>query len=139
MLHQGHEPLRSSKSEAVTHNVRVEVSARYAPEQSLPFLSQWAFFYTVRITNERDETVQLLSRHWVIADEAGHVREVKGEGVVGEQPVLGPGETFQYTSGCELATSSGVMRGTYQMLSVDGAQFDVEIAPFALHEPYTIH
>src|SRR5437899_4638298 len=133
------QPLHASTSEAVTNNVRVEVESQYAPERSQPFQNEWFFDYTVRITNERDETVQLLSRHWIITDATGHSQEVKGPGVVGEQPVLGPGESFQYTSGCQLRTSSGVMRGTYQMLSVDGAQFDVEIAPFALHEPYTIH
>jgi ApaG protein len=93
----------------------------------------------VRITNEGDETVQLLSRHWKITDATGHTEEVKGPGVVGEQPVLAPGESFQYTSGCPLRTSTGLMHGTYQMVDEDGAHFDVEIAAFALHEPYTIH
>jgi ApaG protein len=133
------QPLHASTSEAITNNVRVEVESQYAPERSQPFQSEWFFHYTVRITNERDETVQLLSRHWIIADETGHTEEVKGPGVVGEQPVLAPGESFQYTSGCQLRTSSGVMRGTYQMVTEDGEHFDVEIAPFALHEPYTVH
>jgi ApaG protein len=83
--------------------------------------------------------VQLLSRHWIITDAASHTEEVRGPGVVGEQPVLAPGESFQYTSGCPLKTSTGVMRGTYQMVTGNGAHFDVEIAPFALHEPYTVH
>jgi ApaG protein len=84
--------------------------------------------------------VQLLNRHWIITDASGHVEEVRGPGVVGEQPVLGPGESFQYTSGSRLKTSAGVMRGTYQMvLTESGDHFDVEIAPFALHEPYTVH
>jgi ApaG protein len=81
----------------------------------------------------------LLSRHWVITDATGHTDEVKGPGVVGEQPVLAAGESFQYTSGCPLKTSTGIMRGTYQMVTEDGDHFDVEIAPFALHEPYTVH
>jgi ApaG protein len=133
------QPLHASTSEAVTNNVRVEVESQYAPEHSQPFDNQWFFYYTVRITNEGEETVQLLSRHWVIKDATGHVEEFKGPGVVGEQPVLGPGESFQYTSGCPLKTSTGVMRGTYQMVTGTDHHFDVEIAPFALHEPYTVH
>jgi ApaG protein len=133
------QPLHASSSEAVTNNVRVEVESRYAPELSQPFQSQWVFAYTVRITNEGDSTVQLLSRHWVITDAGGATEEVRGPGVVGEQPVLAPGEAFQYTSRCPLKTSTGVMRGTYQMVTEDGEHFDVEIAPFALHEPYTVH
>jgi ApaG protein len=131
--------MHASSSEAVTNNVRVEVESQYAPEHSQPFQNQWFFHYTVRITNEGDETVQLLSRHWTIVDATGHAEEVKGPGVVGEQPVLAPGESFHYTSGCPLPTSTGVMRGTYQMVDEDGGYFDVEIAPFALHEPYTVH
>lgn len=133
------QPLHASTSEAVTHNVRVEVESQYAAEHSQPFQSQWFFHYTVRITNEGDGSVQLISRHWIITHADGHVDEVRGAGVVGEQPVLGPGESFQYTSGCPLKTSTGLMRGTYQMVTEDGDHFDVEIATFALHEPYTIH
>jgi ApaG protein len=132
-------PLHASSSEAVTNNVRVEVESRYAPELSQPFQSQWVFAYTVRITNEGDETVQLLSRHWIITDATEFAEEVRGPGVVGAQPVLAPGEAFQYTSRCSLKTSSGLMRGTYQMVTEGGDHFDVEIAPFALHEPYTVH
>ena len=131
--------LKGSASEAVTNSVRVEVEAQYVPEKSQPFESEWVFAYTVRITNEGDETVQLLSRHWIITDAGGHVEEVRGPGVIGEQPVLAPGESFEYTSWCPLKTSSGVMHGTYQMLSEDGDHFDVEIAPFTLQEPYTVH
>lgn len=130
---------QGSSSEAVTNNVRVGVESRYAADQSQPFQSHWFFHYTVRISNEGDETVQLLSRHWIITDGAGRVEEVRGSGVVGEQPVLAPGETFEYTSGCPLKTSTGSMRGTYQMVSEDGTHFDVEIAPFMLAEPYTVH
>jgi ApaG protein len=134
------QPLHASTSEAVTNSVRVEVESQYAPEHSQPFQSQWFFYYTVRITNESDETVQLLSRHWIITDANGHIDEVRGPGVVGEQPVLAPGESFQYTSGCPLKTSTGVMHGTYQMTFTEGGErFDIEIAPFALHEPYTVH
>ena len=133
------QPLHASTSEAVTNSVRVEVESQYAAEHSQPFQSQWFFHYTVRITNEGDETVQLLSRHWTITDATGHCEEVKGPGVVGEQPVLAPGESFVYTSGCPLKTSNGVMRGTYSMVTEGGDHFDVEIAPFALQEPYTVH
>ena len=133
------QPLHASTSEAVTNNVRVEVESQYAPDHSQPFDNHWFFYYTVRITNEGDDTVQLLSRHWIIKDATGHIDEVKGPGVVGEQPVLAPGESFQYTSGCPLPTSTGVMHGTYQMVDDNGGHFDVEIAPFALHEPYTVH
>ena len=133
------QPLNACKSEAVTNNVRVEVESQYAPEHSQPFQNQWFFYYTVRITNEGDGTVQLLSRHWIIADATRQTEEVRGPGVVGEQPVLAPGESFQYTSGCPLKTSTGAMHGTYQMVTEDGEHFDVEIAPFALHEPYTVH
>jgi ApaG protein len=132
-------PLHASTSEALTNNVRVEVESQYAPEHSQPFQSQWFFYYTVRITNEGVKTVQLLSRHWIITDATGQIEEVRGPGVVGEQPVLTTGESFQYTSGCPLKTSTGVMRGTYQMVTEEGDRFDVEIAPFALHEPYTVH
>jgi ApaG protein len=115
------------------------VESQYAPEHSQPFQDQWFFYYTIRITNEGERTVQLLSRHWIITDATGHVEEVRGPGVVGEQPVLASGESFQYTSGCPLKTATGVMRGTYQMTTEGGDRFDVEIAPFALHEPYTVH
>jgi len=133
------QPLHASSSEAVTNNVRVEVESQYAPARSQPLRCEWSFDYTVRITNEGDETIQLLSRHWIIADATGEAQEVRGSGVVGEQPVLAPGETFQYTSYCSLKTSTGVMRGTYHMVADGGDHFDVEIAPFALHEPYTVH
>jgi ApaG protein len=131
--------LHASTSEALTNNVRVEVESQYAAEHSQPFQHHWFFYYTVRITNEGSDTVRLVSRHWIITDAAGHTEEVKGPGVVGEQPNLGPGESFQYTSGCPLKTSAGVMHGTYQMITKDGEHFDVDIAPFALHEPYTVH
>ena len=131
--------MQQTTSEAVTNGVRVEVESKYHPERSTPFQQHWFFSYTIRITNIGDETIQLISRHWIITDETGHVEEVKGEGVVGEQPVLAPGEAFQYTSFCPLKTPSGTMRGTYQMIAGNGEQFDVEIAPFGLREPYTVH
>lgn len=126
-------------SEALTRGVRVRVVSQYSPERSQPAKSQWFFLYTIRISNEGHETVQLLTRHWIITDGDGHVEEVKGPGVVGEQPSLSPGESFEYTSGCPLNTSFGMMQGTYQMVTKDGETFDVEIAPFTLSEPYTVH
>jgi ApaG protein len=100
---------------------------------------QWFFAYTIRITNEGDDTAQLVSRHWVITDAAGAVEEVRGPGVVGHQPVLRPGESFEYTSACPLTTSFGTMKGTYQMVTKGGVTFDAEIAPFELTEPYAIN
>ena len=123
-------------SEAVTRNVRVEVLSRYSPENSRA--GEWVFEYTVRITNVGRETVQLVSRHWIIVDAFERTREVKGPGVVGEQPVLAPGQSFQYSSWCPLETPTGMMHGTYQMLGAGGIEFDVTIAPFALRAPHLV-
>jgi ApaG protein len=126
-----------SASEATTRNIRVRVYAQYDPSRSRPQQSHWFFLYTVSITNEGHETVQLVSRHWVITDGMGKVEEVQGPGVVGKQPVLAPGQSFEYTSGCPLTTPFGSMHGTYQMIQDGSEQFDVEIAPFTLTEPYS--
>jgi ApaG protein len=126
-------------SEAVTNHIRVEVLSRYSPENSKPLEDEWVFQYTVRITNQGPDTVQLLSRHWIITDALEHTEEVKGPGVVGEQPVLAPGESFKYSSWCPLKTPMGMMRGTYQMVRTGGNQFDIEIAPFALRGRYTVN
>jgi ApaG protein len=126
-------------SEAVTRGIRVHVISQYSPERSQPSKNQWFFLYTIEISNEGTDTVQLVTRHWIITDASGHVEEVKGPGVVGQQPVLAPGEAFEYTSGCPLTTPFGMMQGTYQMVSQHGEQFDVEIATFQLSEPYTVH
>ncbi|MSO49881.1 MAG: Co2+/Mg2+ efflux protein ApaG [Acidobacteria bacterium] len=126
-------------SEAVTRHVRVSVTAEYSSERSKPSETQWFFMYTITIANEGLNSVQLLTRHWIITDGAGQVEEVRGPGVVGQQPTLGPGETFTYTSGCPLSTPFGLMQGTYQMTTKDGEQFDATIAPFTLSEPYTVH
>jgi len=124
-------------SEAVTRNIRVHVETEYAPGRSDPTQSEWFFLYTIRLTNEGRETVQLLSRHWIITDATGQIEEVRGRGVVGKQPVLAPGESFEYTSGCKLKTPFGSMHGTYQM-STDGQErFDIEIPAFTMTEPYT--
>ena len=126
-------------SDAVTNGVRVEVLSRHSTENSRPLLGEWVFEYTVRITNQGSETVQLISRHWIITDGMDHVEEVKGPGVIGKQPALAPGESFKYSSWCPLKTPTGSMRGTYQMISASGKQFDIEIAPFALKARYTVH
>jgi ApaG protein len=129
----------SGTSEAVTRGIRVSVEAVYSAPHSRPSQQQWFFVYTIRIANEGDEPVQLVSRHWIITDAVGAVEHVRGLGVVGEQPVLEPGEAFEYSSGCPLTTPSGDMHGTYQMVNGEGETFDVEIARFALEAPYTIH
>jgi ApaG protein len=126
-------------SEATTYGIRVQVVARYSPERSQPTGNKWFFLYTVTISNESADTVQLLTRHWIITSGTGDVEEVRGPGVIGKQPTLAPGESFEYTSGCPLETSFGVMEGSYQMITADGNRFDAKIAPFALSEPYTVH
>ena len=126
-------------SEAVTRGIRVQVLSEYAGDRSDPRNNQWFFLYTIEITNEGTDTVQLVSRHWIITDAEGRVEEVRGPGVVGQQPVLAPGESFSYTSGCPLTTPFGTMEGTYQMITANGSSFDAKIAPFTLSEPYTVH
>ena len=126
-------------SEAVTGGIRIHVEVVYDPSRSAPPAGQWFFLYTVTISNESDAVVQLVSRHWIITDGYGEVEEVKGPGVVGEQPVLEPGQAFQYTSGCPLPTEFGTMHGTYHMATPDGDSFDAEIAPFTLSRPHAVH
>ena len=126
-------------SEAVTEGIRISVRSKYVPERSNPSGSSWFFAYEVTMSNESDEPVQLLTRHWIITDGDGAVEEVVGEGVVGETPTLEPGESFTYTSFCPLRTESGTMHGTYGMVRPDGRTFDATIAPFTLTEPYTIN
>ena len=126
-------------SDTTTRGIRVQVKSQYLPERSTPKDSQFLFAYHIRVSNDGDETAQLVSREWVISDADGHVERVKGPGVVGEQPVLAPGEAFEYTSACPLGTPFGSMRGTYQMVTEGGERFDAEIAPFQLAEPYAIN
>lgn len=126
-------------SEATSHGVRVSVRPSYLPEQSSPAESRWLFGYRVEIFNESAEQVQLLSRHWVITDADTQVEEVRGPGVVGEQPVIGPGETFEYESFCPLSTPFGNMRGSYRMRTESGFDLDVRIATFELSPPMMIH
>lgn len=127
-------------SEAVTRGIRVRVRSHYVPERSDPQRGAWLFAYTVQIVNEGDSTVQLVSRHWIITDANGVTEEVKGPGVVGAQPVLRPGESFEYTSACPLTTPFGTMHGSYRMILGDsGDAFDAEIAPFSLSTPYALN
>ena len=124
---------------ATTDGVTVRVSVSYLPEQSEPERGRWFWAYHIRLENEGDETVQLLTRHWVITDGRGARHSVEGEGVVGEQPVIEPGASFDYVSGCPLATPSGAMQGSYQMVREDGAVFAVEIPRFSLFAPAVLN
>ncbi len=126
-------------STATTDGIRVTVKAVYVPEQSSPRMRRYVFAYTITIANEGSVTAQLRTRHWIITDGDGRVEEVRGPGVVGQQPTLKPGEEFEYTSGCVLATPRGEMRGTYQMHRADGSRFDATIAPFSLTLPYSLN
>ncbi|WBY03846.1 Co2+/Mg2+ efflux protein ApaG [Ramlibacter tataouinensis] len=116
------------------YEFRVEVQPDYLPEQSAPEQGVFSFSYTITITNTGEVAAQLISRHWVITDAAGQVQEVKGLGVVGHQPLLQPGQSFQYTSGCRLRTPTGSMQGSYFCVAEDGERFDTEIAPFLLDD-----
>ena len=128
-----------SYSEALTQGIRVTVQSEYVPERSDPENHVFFFAYHVTISNEGAETAQLISRHWIITDAGGKVEEVKGPGVVGEQPTLEPGEKYSYTSACPLKTPTGMMHGTYQMRRENGNTFDAEIAEFQLAPHYTLH
>jgi len=126
-------------SDTTTRGVRVEVRSAYVPERSDPRQRHYFFAYLVRISNVGPETVQLVSREWVITDADGQVERVQGPGVVGEQPILEPGESFEYSSFCPLPTPIGSMHGTYQMVSATGNRFDAVIAPFSLAVPTAIN
>ncbi len=121
------------------HNIQVEVNTAFVEEQSDTENGRYVFAYTILIKNEGDVPAKLLTRHWVITDANGKVQEVRGEGVVGEQPYLQPGEGFQYTSGTMLETPVGSMQGTYQMLADDGTEFDAQISAFTLSIPRILH
>lgn len=126
-------------STATTEGFTVSVTTEYVPSQSSPTSRRYVFAYTVRIENVGIETAQLKSRHWIITDGNGKVEEVRGPGVVGEQPVLRPGQHFEYTSGCVLETPRGSMQGTYQMTAEGGRRFDATIARFELALPYSLN
>lgn len=119
-----------------TRSVKVTVEPRFLDDQSTPEEHRYVWAYQVEIENVGADTVQLLARHWRITDSNGGTHEVVGEGVVGEQPVLRPGEKFKYTSGTPLPTPSGIMSGSYRMITTEGDSFDVEIPPFSLDSPH---
>jgi ApaG protein len=126
-------------SEAKKYDVTVAARAAYVADQSDPSRNQYVFAYTITVTNTGSIAARLLSRHWIITDGDHHVQEVKGQGVVGQQPLLKPGESFEYTSGANLPTAVGTMRGTYQMVADDGQAFDATIPPFTLSVPRVLH
>jgi ApaG protein len=127
------------RSEAVTRGVKVAVESRYVPEKSEPMRNRWFFAYNIRISNHGDDAVQLVNRHWIITDASGRVEEVKGPGVVGKQPVLQPGESFQYTSFCPLQTPFGTMEGSYEMVTDNGVTFRAAVASFTLSPPMAVN
>ncbi len=135
--HDGPPASGSTMYTAVTRDIQITVIPQYLADQSDPEDGRYVWAYTIEVANLGRRTVQLVARHWVITDAAGKVETVSGLGVVGEQPVLNPGETFRYTSGCPLSTSSGVMEGHYRMIDDAGASFDVEIPAFSLDSPQT--
>ncbi len=122
--------------ERTTRGITVSVEPFYLEDQSTPEESHYVWAYHVRIENQGMSTVKLLGRHWQITDSAGHVQDVRGDGVVGEQPTIRPGEVFEYTSGTPLPTPSGIMAGEYQMETDGGEAFEVEIPPFSLDSPF---
>jgi len=125
--------------DSLQNSIKVDVETRYIEEQSNPEQNYFVFAYTITIQNQGQQTAQLLTRHWVITDSNHKVQEVKGDGVVGEQPILKPGEQFVYTSGTMLETSVGTMKGSYQMESGDGSKFDATIEEFVLSTPRILH
>ncbi len=126
-------------AESKRYEVTVEPKASFLAEQSDPAKNQYVFTYTITITNTGDVAAQLLSRHWIITDADHKVQEVKGLGVVGQQPLLKPGESFEYTSGASIPTAVGTMHGSYQMMAADGKAFDAPIPLFTLSVPRTLH
>jgi ApaG protein len=126
-------------AESKKYEITVKPVAIFIPDQSDAENDRYTFAYTISITNTGNEPAQLISRHWIITDANNAVQEVRGLGVVGEQPLLKPGESFEYTSGSVIATPVGVMRGSYQMVAEDGAHFDAVIEPFTLSMPRVLH
>jgi ApaG protein len=121
------------------YDIEVTANATYVPEQSDPAQGRYVFAYRIRVSNVGTVAARLVSRHWIITDGEHRVQEVRGEGVVGQQPLLAPGESFEYTSGTHLATPVGTMRGTYRMVAADGRAFDATIPSFTLSVPRVLH
>ncbi len=119
--------------------ISITVSSRFLVDESVPHEDRYVFAYTIKIANEGSIGARLLTRHWVIADDNGEVNEVRGDGVIGEQPWMSPGDDFEYTSGAVLKTALGTMHGTYQMIADDGTEFDASIPAFVLSMPRTLH
>jgi len=122
-----------------TRLIKISAEPVFLDEESQPEDDYYVWAYTIVIENTGEEVVQLLNRHWMITDAHGRVHEVRGPGVVGEQPILQPGESFEYTSGTPLSTATGIMVGSYEMTTNSGEKFDVEVPPFSLDCPYAIH
>ncbi len=131
--------MKTGESNAITNGVRVSVKSFFVPERSAPEKNYYFFAYQIIIQNLSEVEVQLLSRHWIITDATGRIEQVRGEGVIGEQPTLATGEAFSYTSACPLPTPVGSMKGTFQMESVTGARFDAEVAAFTLALPQALN
>jgi ApaG protein len=129
----------AARPEADRHKIKVDVETNYVEDQSDPRERRYVFAYTITIRNEGQVPARLLTRHWIITDSNGKVQEVRGDGVVGEQPYLKPGQGFRYSSGAVLETPVGAMQGTYQMVSDDGLHFDALIQPFRLAIPGLLH
>ena len=121
-----------------THSIKITASPRFLAEHSEPQDSHYVWSYTIQLENFGNSEVQLLNRHWKITDAQGITQEVRGPGVIGEQPVLKPGDTFQYTSGTALASPSGMMLGEYEMVGPNGERFEVEVPAFSLDSPYQV-
>lgn len=135
----GARPYNRRMNPKPSYTIDVQVESRFVPDQSKPHDNRYVFAYTVTLHNAGDVAARLLTRHWVITDANGKVEEVRGEGVVGEQPWLRPGDRYQYSSGAVLDTIVGTMQGSYQMLADDGTRFEAPIAPFTLSIPRTLH
>jgi ApaG protein len=129
----------TAMAESKKYEISVAAETQYIAEQSDPAAGRYVFAYTITIRNTGNIPAQLISRHWIITDAQSQVQEVKGLGVVGHQPLLRPGESFEYTSGCALPTPVGTMRGSYQMVAEDGTQFDAPIPEFTLAMPRVLH
>jgi len=132
-------PYNRAMTEKSPYTIDVQVETRFVPDQSKPGDNRYVFAYTVTLHNRGDVPARLIARHWVITDANGKVEEVHGEGVVGEQPWMRPGDDYEYTSGAVLETAVGIMQGSYQMLADDGTHFEAPIPPFTLSIPRTLH
>ena len=134
-----HNPYNRAMNERTSYTIDVQVEPRFVPDQSRPGDNRYVFAYTITLHNAGDIAARLLTRHWIITDANGKIEEVSGEGVVGEQPWIRPGDEYEYTSGAVLETAVGVMQGSYQMVADDGTEFEAAIPPFTLSIPRTLH